>query len=354
MPPGFPAQGGTSDAASRYPHAPRIQGLILLIAAWVGVAAWPLHAQTESRSGSDPNPENAQPATSDQTAEDVLRALQESRPPNEALMPSQLADRAAAPGPMLLPEGTSIVEKLVRVERNAEGWRLVFESANEHPPLQLLPNATAELLIRTAAGASGETIFLVSGEVTVFQGSNHILLRSARRHSASPEQPSLDPDTDAGIREARDLPSAEDVLKALRNKRSTTDPLDPSAPAQPSNPAHANLLAGLDTAEGKTHTVGAELRRTLHPDGTILERRAGRFVEQGDRRLFVTDNDHADAATPWELLPCQATEFMMRQWSRNPHGLVFVVSGELTLFDGKNFLLPRLAMRQLASDNLRK
>jgi hypothetical protein len=34
--------------------------------------------------------------------------------------------------------------------------------------------------------------------------------------------------------------------------------------------------------------------------------------------------------------------------------MVYVVSGEITMFEGENYLLPRIAIRQAVTDNLRK
>ena len=48
------------------------------------------------------------------------------------------------------------------------------------------------------------------------------------------------------------------------------------------------------------------------------------------------------------------TELMVRAAEGPGAGQVFVVSGEVTLFEGENYLLPRVAMRRIDSGNLTK
>ena len=55
-----------------------------------------------------------------------------------------------------------------------------------------------------------------------------------------------------------------------------------------------------------------------------------------------------------KVLPNQSVEMMLDASKRDNHGLVFLVSGEITLFEGENFLLPTIAMRRIDTGNLRK
>jgi hypothetical protein len=69
----------------------------------------------------------------------------------------------------------------------------------------------------------------------------------------------------------------------------------------------------------------------------------------------VFESDHPEyPEPPMKLLPNQSVELMLRASARGGGGLVFVVSGEVTLFEGENYLLPRVAMRRIDTGNTRK
>jgi hypothetical protein len=71
--------------------------------------------------------------------------------------------------------------------------------------------------------------------------------------------------------------------------------------------------------------------------------------------VFVFESDHPDyPEPPMQLLPNKNVELMVASSNRGTTGLVFVVSGEVTVFDSKNHLLPRLARRTAYTANLRR
>lgn len=298
------------------------------------------------------------------TAEEVLRALQRERPPNDVIQPTGSTAHLRRATHGLLPEGASVVDRTGHIERRNDDWVFVADDTDGATPL--LRNATLEVVIRTAAGAVTPISFVVSGEVSVFRGRNYLLLRSAMRANPPAAGPIKTIENGA---QSTTVPSTKDdahgspppveaVLEAIRNKRPEREAIAPDGPLGTPAVNH-RLTTGpqgvVERGLGQPWSADAESHRTLQPDGTILPRRAGRVVPQGDRWFFTAESDHPDhPEPPRELLPCRATEFMLSRWELNPHGLVFVVTGEITLFDGVNYLLPRVAIRQPASDNLRK
>ncbi len=296
----------------------------------------------------------------DPTAEDVLRALQRNNPPNDILQPTgSTADKRTTSG-RLLPEGASVIDRTGHVEARDGGWVFVGDGTTDAKPVSLLRNATLEVMIRTAAGAPGQVSFVVSGEMTVFHGTNYLLIRSAMRANAPLREPNPTSDNHAAEDqsapggERRSPPSAEAVLKALRAEHPAREPVTLRDDDATADHAMADPLGGLQRTPGLQRSSGSARLHTLRADGTILVRRAGRVAREGDRWVFAPDSDHADQAdAAMELLPCRATEFMLSLRRKDQHGLVFVVTGEITLFDGENYLLPRIAIRQAASDNLR-
>jgi hypothetical protein len=69
--------------------------------------------------------------------------------------------------------------------------------------------------------------------------------------------------------------------------------------------------------------------------------------------LFESDHpEHPEP--PMRLLPNHGVGFMVRSLERGGPGLVFVVSGEITAFEGDNYLLPRSVTQRIEMGNLRK
>lgn len=295
-----------------------------------------------------PTPTTASRPRQAPTAEDILRTLRQRRPPNDVIPPGSssadppLSDRPN-PDALLWPEGSSWVEKTGRLERDGDWWRLVCESDATAPPIRVLPNTNLEVLVRTLLGGSAANLFTVSGEVTVFQGANYLLVRSAARAAppaAAPpngpnekKPPSVDgrPRTDAPADQVLDRMRARQPDNALLGEDAAPMTIDPSAPG-PFPTAHLLL------------------------DGTPIVRRVGRVTRREAAWIFTSDSDHANASdAPLRLLPNQSLEAMVKELQGGGGGgLIFTLSGEATLFFGENYLLPRVATRRVDLGNLRR
>lgn len=294
------------------------------------------------------------------TAEELLAALQRHRPVNEVVLPTGMSPSGGRPASAtMLPEGSTIVERSGWLQRDGKWWVFVFDPADGDAPMKLLPNATLEIMVRTASGSAAPVKFIASGELAVFRGANYLLLRVAARASSTGAQAARpremarkvgSPAGETSLASGRvgvndsssskvsvDVP-VEDVVAALRRQQ-------PRAEILPIAPLPAEDRPGR----------GATATRTLKPDGTALVHRPGRLDKEGSWWTFSFESDHPDhPEPPMKLLPNQSVELMSRAAEHETYGLVFLVSGEITLFQSENYLLPRVAMRRIDTGNLRK
>lgn len=278
-------------------------------------------SQVTVRGNTDPSPRNHQ------TAEDLLRALQSTKPVNEVILPASRAGK----GPIidrrtLLPEGTAIVESRGRLVRHGEGWAF---HAHDGPSLRVLSNAQLELLLAMQADAQGMD-FVVSGEVTLFSDQNYLLIKHAERGkttTSGSESTSVSP---AGAIPAD--ASAEDVLSALLSQR-------------PDSGASARGGTSVHERPGGV-TVGGLI------DGALVVRRPGRLLRDGTRWMFKFDDSQAANVTTLEVLPNQSLEIMVSA-GRGSGSTAYLVSGETTQFEQANYLLIRGVTRLQDTGNLR-
>ncbi len=310
--------------------------VIFVATAAVGTAEPPTDQPKVKEAQTETKPEPAaQP-----TAEDVLRALQRRRPVNDVIPPVSRAAREAVASSqklterLLVPEGLSIVGRTGRLSQQGLWWVFAFDDDPNAVPMKLLPNANLELMVRTLHGAPSPIRFTTSGELTVFEGENFFLPRVSTRAGAASEPPAKISDAPATPTRVKPAASAEDVLTTMRAQQPgevVIPSLDPSSEIKSGMQSTASLLS----------------------DGASLMNRVGRLVRQGSWWTFVSDSDRPDHPEPTlRLLPNQSVERMAKESQRG--GSVFIVSGEVTLFDGANYLLVRVATRRLDSGNLRR
>ncbi len=290
------------------------------------------------------------------TAEDILRALQRRRPSNEVVPPGSARTHSAnrekdAKARLLLPEGFSLVDRTGQLVRGEPWWQFMVDDDESPVPLRMLPNAQLEVMVRTVSGSPSPVRFRIVAELTVFEGENYMLVRVASRVSAPP------PPTPAsgGDRIPADA-DADKVLEKLRLQQPHDAVLPPGGPT----------LAG-EARRG----VGAT--QALLLDGSALIQRVGRLVRGGGPAVgagpavgggpavgaagwtFVADSDRlAGAEAPLRLLPNLAMQTMVDDAALGGGGSVFTVSGEITLYEGENYLLPRVALRRIDIGNLRR
>jgi hypothetical protein len=83
-------------------------------------------------------------------------------------------------GRKIYPEGYYIADRRGRLVKGKEYWTFVFESdgkALSDPPIRILPNRWLEKMESDLASEQNSLVFQVSGEITVYNGENYVLLR---------------------------------------------------------------------------------------------------------------------------------------------------------------------------------
>jgi hypothetical protein len=147
-------------------------------------------AEPERPQPSPPAPPTDQPP-GQPTAEEVLRAFEQDRPKNEPLTPVDVSlatpggkeDPAAKRPRARYPDGYMLTERAGRITRDGQWYIFSFESSStafEEPPVKLLPNLMLERAAFEIQG-SPNLVFVVSGEITDFNGENYLLLRKLLR-----------------------------------------------------------------------------------------------------------------------------------------------------------------------------
>ncbi len=248
---------------------------------------------------------------------------------SEVIVPaSRAGKRWATDSRLLLPEGTTIIERPGRLIQQGTSWDF---QPDDGKPISVLPNAQLEGMQAMHKDSGGEMGFVVSGEVTVFGDQNLLLIKHVAR--GVPANTKQKPEAAIASTTVRADASAEDVLSALQDQR----PIGSGIPG-----------IGEDTG-GRASATG----HVALLDGSLVVRRSGRLIREGSRWLFEFDDEKAAGQHAVALLPNQSLEIMVQSAERGPGGLVFIVSGEMTQFDSENYLLVRGVTRVLDLGNFR-
>lgn len=135
---------------------------------------------------------DTQPAR-EPTAEEVVKKLLESRPRRAVVLPEAPTTSAAtqpaaentgvAEGrkdPLRWNEETSLIDRPGRLIPSDDGWAFAFEDQGHTPgakPIRVLPSQLLETAINLSGGGTRGVVLIVSGEVTVYRGTENLLLR---------------------------------------------------------------------------------------------------------------------------------------------------------------------------------
>jgi hypothetical protein len=136
-------------------------------------------------------------------------------------------------------------------------------------------------------------------------------------------------------------PAQVDILQKLLERQTRAEPI----PArQPEGNAERRMVPD---ARAVTSPDGAPLML----EGTMVIERPGRLVVDGDRVEFVFSTDeYQRAAKTMEILRNQLLEAMEAEAQRG--GGEFIVSGEITRYRNRNYLLLRKVLRRVDNGNL--
>jgi hypothetical protein len=155
-------------------------------------------------------------------------------------------------------------------------------------------------------------------------------------------------------------PSAEDVLNQLLKKRAENPLIEPAVPpSKPVTPTRTGIAPSIKpTAPG---APGSQLRR----EGQFIVTRRGRLLRAAATPgtpaapntptpwVFVFEADSKGLSDPpMYVMPCQMLEDMEAIAEQHGDALVFVLSGQVFVYRGANYLLPTLMKLAPQKNNL--
>lgn len=159
----------------------------------------------------------------------------------------------------------------------------------------------------------------------------------------------------ASAKQPEAQPSAEQVLNELLKRRAENPLIEPTRPdaAAPATPAPAPgtpAASAIGTAPGAT--TAAPLRR----EGQFIITRRARMVRApggGPGWLMVFEADSSGMQDPpMYVLPCQLLEDMEAILQQQGDSAVFIISGQVYVYRGANYIMPTLMKIAPQRDNL--
>jgi len=307
-----------------------------------------------------------------------------------AVDPRVLGVAPGEPLPPLRREGETLRKRDGRLLPTGERGYAVFileadPEAGDEKPLAMVvaPCMTLESMERLLEDRGENLRFTITGQVHTYRGVNYLLPTSQPRPwlidagaeeqlvSEPAEEPAEEPETPAepdasegestepeGAAAEPGTPSADDVLRQLLEEKRDSPTPDPTDPTQadegstqtPAGPktrlASDPLLLGLDTDQPL-----AELK----DEGQFIVARTGRLVRSADgsQALFVLDSDGPGAPEPPMILQaCKLLETMEKTVQEQGENVPFVITGQVYMYRGANYLLPTIVKREFDRGNL--
>ncbi len=303
--------------------------------------------------------------------------------------PRVLGVAPGEPLPPLRREGEALRKRDGRLLASGERGYAVFvldadPEAGDDKPLAMVvaPCMTLESMERMLEDRGDNLRFTVTGQVHTYRGVNYLLPTSQPKpwlidagaeeqlviepteEAQTPVEPEAPKDEKPAPQDATDeeaTPSADDVLQQLLEQKRESPTPEPtgvddggpgaggssSAPAAP-QPRLASdpLLLGLDTDQPL-----AELK----DEGQFIIARTGRLIRSADgsHALFVLDADGPGAPEPPMILQaCKLLETMEKTVQQQGEAVPFVITGQVFMYRGANYLLPSIVKREFDRGNL--
>lgn len=279
------------------------------------------------------------------TADEVLEAIRNIRTPSEVIRPeSEVAAPPEVAG-KLLAEGTPIINRSGTLVPSEDRWLFMPESDDPQVAergIVILECQTLQQLASIVRSEPTGVSFIVSGEATVYDDQNYLFLRAALRgpggaataattRSPSPAPAPSVPQSQDGAGVA--APDDDDVVAAMKNVPAPGEIVAPSGAPMPVPGTEGGLL----------------------PEGTPIVNRAARLVPAQERWMLILESDHPERPEPHMIvLECQALQQMASMVLSEPAGVVFIVSGETTVYEDRNYVYLHSAYRRPDLGNLGK
>ena len=286
--------------------------------------------------------------------------------------------------PPLLPEGAFLTQVPGSLEPSEgdRGWVFRFRDSFQGEPdrvVQLLPSITLADMIRnrSIAPSGAMSKFLLTGRVTLYHGENFVMPLFATTISEFPARqarPTMAPPgawygsseavalAQSNNQSAKDASQNQTRAIVRRAFLSIASPLSPEALAAEQSQKQ-KMIGGISAQDIEQELVArvGDIQRSmdtarlpaLNPDapndmkwlqpGRRLQDRLGTVMRDpvnGVWRFVFESSRGRVGEREAELLPCKLTESLAKQ-AQSLGGLNSgVISGEITLFEGRSYLLP--------------
>jgi len=255
----------------------------------------------------------------------------------------------------LLREGSLLVDvksRLVRDQRRGL-WLLQVDPSRTDAPAQtftLLPCTQLSEMHHLAESASGRNLaFLVTGRIFVYRGENFLLPTHAPVVMDEPDAPPAPapaaapaPETsqpDSGFR----LGAGDSAEEIMRNLEKSSGSLARNPAVVTDGKPATSAKPGEDASERAG--AASQPMSVLREDSSVVSRRGklARDSGGGGGWIFVFDADTQGLADPpVKLLPCLLLERIEDYARRLGNNSPAIMSGQVFLFNGHNYLLPTM------------
>lgn len=315
-------------------------------------------------------------------------------PATQAASPSDEVNELTLMRPPLLRESSRLVEARGVMKRDpATNW-WVFElepqdvafaalgEGRDIPPYELilLPTTTLSEMQRvfeSTAGSGRRVTFEVTGQVLVYRGRNYALITHAGRltHDAPattlPAVSAAQASTPTAATAPASAPSAsqpasdsiDDIKRGLEQSLERVpehiSASDASASESQDSATPSRLGFTVDAAALSSPTASAHGTEKALREGTAVQSRRGKITrDSAGAWLFIFDADATGISEstegagettsggggggdpPMRLLPCLLLEKIEEYARRNPITAPVLITGEVYLYQGRNYLLP--------------
>ena len=309
-----------------------------------------------------------------------------------AIDPRTLGVAPGDPLPNLRREGEAIRKRDGRLLPTADRGYAVFildpnTEAGETQPLAMVlaPCMALEAMERMQEDRGERLRFTLTGEVHAYRGVNYLL------PTAQPKPWLIAEETEVTPPAGEALDTASEAQPGTADAGTTTDPKADNPSDKPDDDAAtptadevlAELLRQRDSLSNKTASdkndaqplqldapiaegmLTDPLLLGLDPDrpqaelkieGDFLIARTGRLIRTSDgaHALFVLDADQQGAPEPPLIMQaCKLLETMEKTVREQGDDIPFVITGQVFVYRGANYLLPTIVKREFDRGNLK-
>ena len=325
---------------------------ILIACHLVAISMWAASACAQADEPAQANttsPEEAREPENDPTIEQTIEQLEMGVGPAERLEPvdqyliqtpdlglPEMPTPSYKPEPgRLIREGAFLNERRGRmIQLRSGSWVFLFDAdarGDAEPPMILLPCRRLDEMIRLSQAREETVTFRINGEAFVYRGRNYLLptffttIASTTPQPGDdepmPQRPERSPEDDDG--NSDDEPSIEELIEQVESRSQQAHPVAPPM-------------------ESESDTGDLDLLQ----DGSTLKRQRGRVLPGPTGGWLFTQDSDVDSPEsgthPLILLPCQNLMAIERIVHNAGEGLAFTLSGRVTTFQGRNYLLPTM------------